>query len=267
MDDTRFDTEQVFTSNHYYYFFAEDLLPECIEREVAVIWKSLDLHPGMEVLDLACGNGRIANALAARGCLVTGLDITPAFLEQARQRAVAGDLTATYHLGDMRALPWASCFDGIVNWRSAYGYFGDEENHQVLGEAHRALRPGGKLLLDLNNREWVLKNFQRSSVIEHEGNYLVDQRHYDVCSGRVSTQRVILFEGQQSHMRFFVREFSYHELAAWLRQAGFGHVSGYDWEGHSFSLHSQRMLVVAEKEGSSTATGDAPLAVDHLMLL
>jgi 2-polyprenyl-3-methyl-5-hydroxy-6-metoxy-1,4-benzoquinol methylase len=80
MDDTRFDTEQVFTPNHYYYFFAEDLLPECIEREVAVIWKILDLRPGMEVLDLACGNGRIANALAARGCLVTGLDITPAFL-------------------------------------------------------------------------------------------------------------------------------------------------------------------------------------------
>lgn len=75
-DDTRFDTEKVFTPDHYYYFFPEDLLPEHIEKEVSVIWRALDLLTGMEVLDLACGNGRIANALAARGCLVTGLDIT-----------------------------------------------------------------------------------------------------------------------------------------------------------------------------------------------
>ncbi len=247
MDDTRFETEQVFTLNHYYYFFPEDMLPEQIEREVGAIWKVLDLGPGMEVLDLACGNGRIANALAARGCLVTGLDITPAFLEQARQVAVAKDLTATYYLGDMRALPWTNRFNCIVNWMSAYGYFADEENRQVLSEAHRALKPGGKLLLELNNREWVLKNFQRASVIERDGNYMADQRYYDVFSGRVYTQRLILFEGQQSRMRFFVREFSFHELAAWLRQAGFQDVNGYDWEGQPFSLQSQRMIVVAEK--------------------
>src|SRR5215467_5052470 len=106
MHHTRFDTEQVFTLNHYYYFFPEDMLPEQIEREGAVIWKILDLCSGMQVLDLACGNGRIANFLATRGCLVTGLDLTPAFLEQANQRAVAGNLTATYYAGDMRALPW-----------------------------------------------------------------------------------------------------------------------------------------------------------------
>src|SRR5262249_1650805 len=158
--------------------------------------------------------GRIANALASRGCLVTGLDIIPAFLEQASKSAVAGDLTVTYHLGDMRALPWTHRFDGIVNWRSAYGYFSDEENSQELSEAYRVLKPGGKLLLDLNNREWLLKNFQRASVIERDGNYLADQRHYDVRSGRVYTRRLILFEGQPSQMRFFVREFSFHELTA-----------------------------------------------------
>src|SRR5215469_13550888 len=165
MDDTRFDTEQVFTPNHYYYFFPEDLLAEQIKKEVAIIWKRLALCPGMVVLDLACGNGRIANALARRGCLVTGLDITPAFLEQAQQVAAAEELTATYRLGDMRSLPWTAHFDAIVNWMSAYGYVDDEENRQVLIEAHRALKPGGKLLLDLNNRDWLLQHFQRASVV------------------------------------------------------------------------------------------------------
>ena len=153
MDDTQFDTEQVFTPNHYYYFFPEDLLPEHIEREVAVIWNLLALRPAMEVLDLACGNGRIANALVTRDCIVTRLDILPAFLEQAKQGAMERNLTATYHLGDMRTLPWIDHFDCIVNWMSAYGYFGDQENRQVLSEAFRALKPGGKLLLVLNNLE------------------------------------------------------------------------------------------------------------------
>jgi SAM-dependent methyltransferase len=247
MDDTHFDTEQVFTLNHYYYFYPEDLLPEQIQREVTAIWKILDLHPSLEVLDLACGNGRIANALAARGCLVTGLDLIPAFLEQAEQASVAQGLTVTYHQGDMRALPWTNRFDCIVNWMSAYGYFADEENRQVLSEAYRALKPGGRLLLELNNRERLLKDFQRSYVIERDGNYLVDRRRYDIVSGRVYTERLILFHGQLSHMRFFVREFSYHELAPWLSQAGFQCITGYNWEGHPFSLESQRMIVVAEK--------------------
>jgi SAM-dependent methyltransferase len=247
MDDTRFDTDQVFTPNHYYYFFPEDLLPEHIEEEVTVIWRALDLHPGLEVLDLACGNGRIAGALAGRGCLVTGLDITSAFIEQARQSAAAGNLPVAYHLGDMRALPWTNRFDRIVNWRSAFGYFSDEENRQVLREAYRALKPGGKLLLELNNRDWLLKNFQRAYVVSRDGNYLVDQRQYDVSSGRVYTERLILFEGASSQMRFFVREFSYHELAAWLRQVGFEHITGSDWEGQPLSLQSPRMVMVAEK--------------------
>jgi SAM-dependent methyltransferase len=247
MDETRFDIEQVFTTTHYYYFFAEDLQLERIEREVSVIWRSLDLHPGAEALDLACGNGRIANALARRGCHVTGLDITPAFLEQAKHVAAAEDLDATYHLGDMRTLPWTGKFDAIVNWMSAYGYFGDEENRQVLSEAHRALKPGGKLLLDLNNWDCVVKNFQRSSVVERDGNYLVDKRRYDLSTGRVYTERLILFAEERSLMRFFVREFSYHELAAWLRQVGFQRVTGFDWDGRPLTSHSERMIIVAEK--------------------
>jgi SAM-dependent methyltransferase len=246
-DDTRFDAELVFTPDHYYYYFPEDLLPEHIEREVAVLWKILELRPGMEVLDLGCGNGRIANALAAQGCAVTGLDLIPAFIEQAKQIAASRNLTATYLVGDMRALPWINRFDCIISWMSAYGYFADEENRQVLADAYRALKPGGKLLLELNNRDWVLKDFQRASVIERDGNYLVDQRRYDVFTGRVYTERLILFEGRPSNMRFFVREFSYHELAGWLRQVGFQRVSGLDWEGQPLSLQSPRMIVVAEK--------------------
>ncbi|HYT26287.1 MAG TPA: class I SAM-dependent methyltransferase, partial [Actinomycetota bacterium] len=48
------------------------------------------VRPGMDVLDVACGHGRIANRLAEHGCPMTGLDATPAFLDRARRDAAPG---------------------------------------------------------------------------------------------------------------------------------------------------------------------------------
>ena len=65
----------------------------------------------MEVLDLACGHGRIANRLAERGARVTGLDRTPLFLEVARRDAADRRVEVEYVEGDMRELPWEERFD------------------------------------------------------------------------------------------------------------------------------------------------------------
>jgi 2-polyprenyl-3-methyl-5-hydroxy-6-metoxy-1,4-benzoquinol methylase len=67
------------------------------------------------VLDLACGHGRIANRLAARGCEVTGLDYTSAYLDRARQEAAERRVDVTYIQGDMRHLPWEEQFDSVIN--------------------------------------------------------------------------------------------------------------------------------------------------------
>ena len=55
------------------------------DAHTETVWRLLDLEPGMGVLDLACGHGRIANRLTQRGARVTGLDATPLFVEHARR--------------------------------------------------------------------------------------------------------------------------------------------------------------------------------------
>src|ERR1700722_14119826 len=117
----------------------------------ALAWRLLDLQPGMSVLDLACGHGDLANRLAARGCLVTGLDSSAIFLDRARADAAAAGVTADYVAGDMRQLPWAGRFDRIASWSTAFGYFDDTTNRAVLDGIVRALRPGGRLAMDLDN--------------------------------------------------------------------------------------------------------------------
>jgi 2-polyprenyl-3-methyl-5-hydroxy-6-metoxy-1,4-benzoquinol methylase len=96
----------------------------------------------MEVLDLACGHGRIANRLAVRGCRMTGLDATPLFLDHARLDAAERGVEVDYLEGDMRSLPWTGRFDRVVNWFTAFGYFDEAGNHQVMAEVARALQPG-----------------------------------------------------------------------------------------------------------------------------
>lgn len=96
----------------------------------------------MEVLDLACGHGRIAARLAQRGCHLTGLDSSPLFLQLARQDAEARSVTVDYVHGDMRDLPWSARLDRIINWFTAFGYFDDADNRRVLAQAAAALKPG-----------------------------------------------------------------------------------------------------------------------------
>jgi 2-polyprenyl-3-methyl-5-hydroxy-6-metoxy-1,4-benzoquinol methylase len=75
MDQPGLDAQGLFDQD-YLYFYGELLGDERSDADTELLWRLLELRPGMEVLDLACGHGRIANRLAARGCRVTGLDAT-----------------------------------------------------------------------------------------------------------------------------------------------------------------------------------------------
>ena len=67
----------------------------------------LQLQPGVKVLDVACGSGNLAIPAARAGAEVTGVDIAPNLLEQARRRAEAESLTAKFDEGDAEKLPYA----------------------------------------------------------------------------------------------------------------------------------------------------------------
>jgi SAM-dependent methyltransferase len=241
------DREQLFDDDYLYFY--EDLLgDEQSDTETELIWRLLELEPGMEVLDLACGHGRIANRLAERGARVTGLDATPLFLERARADAEARGVEVDYVEGDMRELPWESRFDRIVNWFTAFGYFDDdEEDRRVLRAAHRALRPGGRLLIENNNTAELLGRWQPSVVIERDGNLMIDRSRFDPVSGRATTERVIVRDGSMRGVTFSVRMFVAVELGGWLRDAGFSTVDFFDRQGEPLTVESRRMVTVARR--------------------
>lgn len=242
------DVEGLFDED-YLFFYEERINEERSDQDADLIWRLLEVEPQMEVLDLACGHGRIANRLAARGARVTGLDATSLFLDRARRDAAERGVEVEYVEGDMRSLPWTERFDRIVNWFTAFGYFEDHENRKVLDEAHRALRPAGRLALEVNNLAWILRNFLPVTAVERAGGLMVDLHEFDPLTGRALDERIIVRGNRVRRVTYFVRMFSFTELRDWLFRAGFDQVDGYGEEGGELTTGSRRMITVARRSG------------------
>lgn len=76
--------------------------------------RSLNLQPGTRVLDVACGTGNLALPAARLGAVVTGVDIAPNLIEQARENASREGLAVQFDEGDVENLPYADAsFDAV----------------------------------------------------------------------------------------------------------------------------------------------------------
>jgi SAM-dependent methyltransferase len=240
----RFDAEDVFDDD-YLFFYAKLLTDEVSDTQTELIWGLLNLEPGAQVLDLACGHGRIANRLAAKGATVTGIDATSRFLEMAREDARARNVEVDYVCGDMRELVWERRFDAIACVFTSFGYFDDDDNRRVLRGACRALRSGGRLLVEVNHLPWLFANFRDQVVVERDGQWMIDRNRYEPLIGRTINDRTVIRDGRQRSMQFSVRMFTFPELRDWLLDAGFREVHGYSGHGEELTVNAPRMLLVA----------------------
>ena len=211
-------------------------------------WRLLDLRPGLDVLDLACGPGDLANRLAARGCQVTGLDSSAVFLDRARADAAASGVSVGYVTGDMRQIPWTGRFDRVLSWSTAFGYFDDAANRAVLDQIARALRPGGRLAMDLDNLTSFLASYCPSRVVaaKENGDMLVNRYQLDALTGRFQAERTIIRGGQARRITFVKRLFGFPELRDWLLGAGFTAVTGYGEDSRPLTADHRRMVIVAD---------------------
>ncbi len=243
-----FDFEAVFDVDDYLYFYNESLTDERTDTEVNALVRLLELDTPQKILDLACGFGRHTNRLAALGHSMTGIDITPGFLEIARQDALQRKVDVQYQSGDMRHLTFENEFDRVMLIFTAFGYFTDEENFQVLVNARRALKVGGLLIFDTQNRDYLSKDMRPFFVVEKEGNVMIDRLSFDSIQGRFYNKRVVFRDGVRKDKPFFVRLYNPNEIQALINQAGMElhHIYG-GWDATEFSSNSHRMVVIARK--------------------
>jgi SAM-dependent methyltransferase len=102
-----------------------------------------DLKPSDSVLDVGCGTGVAAVTAARKGASVTGLDLTPALLERARENASIAGVEVNFTEGDVEALPYDDCsFDVVL---SQFGHMFAPQPQIAIAEMVRVLKPCGVL--------------------------------------------------------------------------------------------------------------------------
>ncbi len=240
-----------FFGRDYLDVYGHLLTKESSEAEAEFVRRALGLKPGDRVLDLCCGTGRHAVPLAKAGLGVTGLDMSEEYLELARSAARGAGVEVRLVQGDMREIPFRGEFDAVVNMFTAFGYFESEADDQrVIDGAAAALRPGGRLLLDLLNRDWVAANYVRSESREGEdGTIYQERRDFDPVAGRNHVEFSITSrDGSDRTVSHHIRLYVATEISRMLGQAGLTLERSYGgYNGILLSMETRRMILVSRK--------------------
>lgn len=233
-------------------------ISEWDDRLIEFIVATLELEPGMRVLDVACGSGVHLLRLARRGLEGVGVDIAPSLVRHATEQAAEAGLNdrLCYLTGDMRDLAAAvgdETFDAVTLLSGSFGFFDDVTNQRVLDGMAARLKPDGRLLLDCVAPAWAIKPCSRSWS-EYGGGIGFSETWFDpVTCTRISEFRFLDTDGVMNLAAEpeRIRVYNRPELRVMIARAGLEFVAAY--ANHELPAvpyetdHPDRLVVVAYK--------------------
>jgi SAM-dependent methyltransferase len=225
------------------------------EQMIDLIERTIGHDPTRRVLDLACGSGRHAMSFAKRGYTdVTGVDLSPALLNDAREQSRKLDLYIRFLERDMREIP-EETFGLVVNLFTSFGYFGkDSENEEVIRNvANHLVRSskkddGGWLIIDFFNSNWVREHF-----IAHDERILKDGTTIDqtrwIQDGRIEKRLLIRMAHEAREYIESVRLFELPDFEEMFHSAGLSleHIFG-NYSGGQFNAENSPRLIMFARQ-------------------
>lgn len=151
---------KIYYSTHYADSVRSLLTLERTQAEVAFILRETGLKSPARVADVACGEGRHSLILAERGFEVMGIDQNTEFIATAQQKALPYQSKARFVVHDMREAIGGP-YQMVLSLYHSFGFFSDEDNRRVIHEWGQRLDPGGYFVLDIWNRERILRNSEQ----------------------------------------------------------------------------------------------------------
>jgi len=240
-----------FNTKNYLKTHIPLLTDDLNNREVDLLEDLLELQPGAKILDLPCGFGRHSLLFGERGYQVTGIDNSQDFINLAKEKA-KGKENITFIKDDMRKIDFEGEFDAVLNLFTSFGYFSDEENFQMAGKMAKALKPGGKLIIDTLNREWTMLQSRENGLVwllYPDNTVFLANNRYDLFSGRWFSDQVIVEKGQSSKQYQDIRLYTFTEIALYLKQFDLKVINVFgDLERNEYQVKSRNMVIVAQKQ-------------------
>jgi SAM-dependent methyltransferase len=231
-------------------------------RGLRIVFEKFRVPDGARILDLACGIGRISIDLAKAGYQVVGVDISPLYLDFARKWAEQDQVTnrPRFYKMDMRSASrqlrrkGEKEFDVILNYGTAIGYRGQDEDAEMLTKLHGVASAHALLIIETVNRDYLVKHFEQESVSTLEGIEWRDSRRLNLeRSFMENTWKFYRKKGRSRRLIVKVpvshRVYSVHELKQLLTDAGWKYAASYGPPGKlsPVTTDSFHMTVIGQK--------------------
>jgi len=236
------------------------------EAQVNFVEKVCSLKKRAKILDLGCGWGRHSIELAKRGYKVTGLEINPSYIKEAKKRASSAEVAIDFVEKDMRKISFKEEFDAIVLLWNSFGYFSDEENENLIKNIYKALKRGGCFLLEIINRDWIVRHFTSKNwqmlddtcefvrfeipAVDRTGvpTFILEERKFIPEESRVKGKLTYIQGNRRIEKTTNFRFYSFHEIRAIFESAGFKETQGYgSLEETPIELDTHLMEIIGRK--------------------
>lgn len=224
-------------------FYKESEAPQ----QADFVQRIVPLRPEHRILDLACGWGRHAIALAKLGHTVVGYDGSDDYIARAIRDAQAAGVSATFERLDMRTLSLTSAFDVVLSMSTSLAFFDDATNKALFRRIRQTLKPGGVFVFDQGNifTMMAMADSKTSTATLPDGRTVERRTTFD--AGRcVLSMRSFLHDGQgQAESGWDIRYYTLPELKQLLPTVGFELRQHFgDYDGSPFTAKSPRLITV-----------------------
>lgn len=234
-------------------------------KEVDILLRCLKEHgfKARSVLDLNCGIGRHSVELGKRGINVLGTDLSPRYIEIAKERAKEEGVEdkVRFQVADMRRIALVLSdekpFDGIINLFTSFGFYDDKTNDVILRQCCQLVRPEGFFFLEIINRDWIVRNFQERGFSRYKGLIVLEDRRFDQNTSRMHTTWTYLLQKDDENfvlkkqINIDHRIWSLHELIGMFERTGWEFKAAYPGFGQEQSdvplMVAENLLLIGKK--------------------
>lgn len=234
------------------------------EQIIEWLWERVGLAPGLHLLDVTCGPGLYAVALADRGASVTGIDFAPAAIEHARALAeeLRVDERCNFVQADVRTAHLGrQGFDVAMVLFGQVTVFRPDDTRDLLARLAEAVGPGGIVVLEVLDGDQVARGYRTSWHAAERGlwsdgpHLALTERYWD-DDALASVERVHVLSAETATIQTFAVVDYAHSAEAMIQMltaAGFGTVDVYPaWDGLPID-DAGRWIVYIATAGSRAA--------------